>query len=973
VGCQNYDDQFDALESQINALSSTVAGLSQVQSDLASLAGTVASLQSSVNRLGATVEASVAAGISGLATAAELAALQTKVEDLSTLASGLATLQATVDALTASLADVASSAEVDAIKSALADAQADLDELLANGAVFNDNIDVNSVATLDAFLAMGSGINIVNGTVDIDVVAGMDATKVQTLVDNILTITGDLEYTGASTEAMPTFKNLSGVQSMTIEGAGDYRFDNLVSAGNIVLNNNSTKTTIVHLGSLTTYASIKDDGSSASTLSFPNATEFHLSSLKVIPNAKLDITIDEGGVLDMSSLTGLDASGEHDVVDLDITGPASVSFTTIKDGTINLTDVKTASISDFYGTIDISTGVENLTVVKGVTINDLSAATDLETVDVNLVTDYDPDITTAGAAAAILPSAYRDLTFDAAPDLKSLKISGKAKAVTVDGQNDLTSITVSGHATSLTVQNNESLTSLTVTGATIGNVILDNNDNLAEAVLNHTSYTTTTSKSVTISVDGNKDLATLRIHADKVSNLSIENNPALATVDFGTATTGLNTVGTTTAASVTVAINNNKLSASAVKDSWQSDAAGTADAGSYTTSSGLDGLQSYLDAAIPLASSTGVKVFFDEILDYTLQSSENGDFETQSIPTVSYSASNIYAVAYYAASNAVDTGRNVKQSYTAVIPVLFDANDDPKLLSTTATTDNITIANGIGGSKTFGPTTAITTVDQLVTAIHGDTSVAGITVTADRDAFNEQVYTITWVESDGTAALASATGVVYFTYGTDPMTGEALNLTTGNITSGEGSGALADEIAKALNTATNSYVATGTLDGKITITANVSGTTDIEDYSPLSFAFQTLSIPTTVVTTTLLWAGNNGDHIVDASAASNTAAVASEMFTLSLSSKNRSGIRVTLQNTAGVQNLSSMAVTLGTGTSAIAEATGTSDVLTALNTSMLIGSGVNSSALDYVSTFSQIESVVPGTNTSPTTDRTGWL
>jgi hypothetical protein len=36
VGCQNYDDQFDNLESQISALASTVAGLSQVQSDLSS-------------------------------------------------------------------------------------------------------------------------------------------------------------------------------------------------------------------------------------------------------------------------------------------------------------------------------------------------------------------------------------------------------------------------------------------------------------------------------------------------------------------------------------------------------------------------------------------------------------------------------------------------------------------------------------------------------------------------------------------------------------------------------------------------------------------------------------------------------------------------------------------------------------------------------------------------------------------------
>ena len=37
VGCQNYDDQFDSLESQIKALASTAAGLSQLQSDLTNL------------------------------------------------------------------------------------------------------------------------------------------------------------------------------------------------------------------------------------------------------------------------------------------------------------------------------------------------------------------------------------------------------------------------------------------------------------------------------------------------------------------------------------------------------------------------------------------------------------------------------------------------------------------------------------------------------------------------------------------------------------------------------------------------------------------------------------------------------------------------------------------------------------------------------------------------------------------------
>ena len=63
VGCQNYDDQFDALESQINALASTVAGLSQVQSDLASLSATVGSLQGALQ---SGIDAALADGLADM-------------------------------------------------------------------------------------------------------------------------------------------------------------------------------------------------------------------------------------------------------------------------------------------------------------------------------------------------------------------------------------------------------------------------------------------------------------------------------------------------------------------------------------------------------------------------------------------------------------------------------------------------------------------------------------------------------------------------------------------------------------------------------------------------------------------------------------------------------------------------------------------------------------------------------------------
>jgi prefoldin subunit 5 len=154
VGCQNYDDQFSSLESQINALASTVAGLSQVQSDLSALAGTVNSLSSTVASLGSSIDTAVS--------------------------NGLADITADIAALQAAVADVASTSDVTALQAAIAAAQSDLDELLANSTVYNDDLNVNSVATLDAFLSMGDGINIINGNVTINVSAGMDATKVQT-------------------------------------------------------------------------------------------------------------------------------------------------------------------------------------------------------------------------------------------------------------------------------------------------------------------------------------------------------------------------------------------------------------------------------------------------------------------------------------------------------------------------------------------------------------------------------------------------------------------------------------------------------------------------------------------------------------------------------------------------------------------------------------------------------------------------
>jgi hypothetical protein len=569
----------------------------------------------------------------------------------------------------------------------------------------------------------------------------------------MLNVVGDFSYTGASTEAMPTFKNLSGVASLTVKGAGSYDFSGLVSAGNVVLNNAyPSKTTVLAFDKLKTYTSFSDDDAGSAALNrvkFSNATNLHLTAVTVLTGSKLDVTIDEGGTLKLDGLTGLTSADVIDVVDLDIEGPTSVALTTIQAGNINLKDVKTASISNFYGAIVIDSGVENLTVVKGVSL-DISAAADLEIVDINMVTNY----ASTAVAADALAAAYKAITFKS-QDLTTVKLSGKIGALDATAQNNLTSIVLADatHVTSLVAKDNNDLNTLTVTGATIGNVTLDNNDNFTEAVLNHTSYVTATDLGVAISVINNDDLVTLRIHASKVDDLKIQTNSDLTTLDFGTGTAALDAIGGTTA---NVAINNNDLTATLAKDSYN--AAAAADAGSYVTTSGLKGLKTYLDAAIAAPGTAGVKVFFDNISAYQVQSgSATAVFTDTTVPAVDYTTgtSNPYAVAFITAntSDQGDAATATKRSYliSNAVETLGVVANGVSILGVSAAANTT--------SATLGAVNAVTIAALINTTSLAQADVAGVSIAATANAgpvaYVEIGVNTTAAENSATAASSA--------------------------------------------------------------------------------------------------------------------------------------------------------------------------------------------------------------------------
>ena len=637
VGCQNYDDQFDSIETQINALTATVSGLAQVQSDLTSLAGTVSSLASTVNGLGDTIDTAVA--------------------------DGLTDIQADIDSIEAAVADVASSEEVSALSDAVADAQTDLTDLLAASSVFTGDVVVNSPNTLDAFLAMKASLAIVNGNVNITVSTSMDQTKVQELMDSILTIVKDLTYTSAASSiAETTFDNLTGVQSITITQGGGIRFPNLISATNIDMKSNFESTVdVIHFGSLTSITQFETDGT-ADVIEFSKATELHLTSLAYYPNASLTIVTDEGAAMPFA-LDDVDADGDtlDDGLTLDITGPASFSVSNIADGSITLTDVKTVSLTDFKGAVILAGDVESFTSNSLVSLS-VTAGAAIETVDVTGV--INPDATTA--ATKLGPA----INLDTLSDLETVTIAGIASSVNIGANGNLTTLTISADvAGAITIDNNTDLETVTLTGAKAYSLDVDTNSDLAALTVDLTwrGNGVLTVIDGTLDVTDNASLESLTVSSDNLENLNVIGNDDLTTVNF----TGVTKIGASGTASVN--IYDNDLTASKITDADDGTTdvvnGASGDLGSITTTSGMETLKTYL-AAVAADADSAAAVYFDTVESFIAED----DVETPDVVYSSNTAENAGTVLLKVASVVTTPAvTSAKAKFSFLIPVITSA------------------------------------------------------------------------------------------------------------------------------------------------------------------------------------------------------------------------------------------------------------------------------------------------------------
>jgi hypothetical protein len=1008
VGCQNYDDQFDDLNAQISALKSQVDGLSSLSGQVSSLAGSISGLQSGV---AAAQAAATAAGAS--ADAATAAVDGIAATDLSGLEASLATLAAEVEEVQASLATASTAAAVTALQAEVTAIQTSVQELLDTSNIYSTAVSVTNASTLDAALALGNKLNILNNSLTITATTSMDMAKVQTLVDRVFTMTGTLSYTGASsTSTEITFDKLTSAADIDVDQAFGYSFKALASAQTVNLRTTYTTTiTNVDLGALTSATTVNNG--TANTISFPSATNIDLGSLTRY-GASLTIAMKKGGTLDIASLDDVDAAGDQSALALDITGPASLTITKLDGygGSMALTNVATASVTDYNAVVTVNGNVDNLTLVdvKGV---DLSSASDLETASIDLARDdYSGNTSTQTAAfeydGATATAASGDITIQGKANLTSLTISGSVGDVVIGGSTsgqgnaNLASITMSAAASDLSIVDNDNLTSVTLTGAQIGDLTVSGNADLASLTADHTtklrqstSTATTMEKGAVLTITDNPELASLTFSADDVLGMVMTNNAKLATVDF----TGLADDGSAAADTQYAHIWANNFTASKARETTEETALTSAtqytsaDLGAYTTTSGLGTLKAWLDHVVVNPHPTnGVFAYWDTITAYESNSAYNGAYTAGSAtdPAVTSLAeaitnkTNVYAIVAKLDAVVSATVSQIKETQTVVFPITTNASGVP---TSTLATDEAVVINVNGVSVTYqqgeldDAGNTINTVADMVAAIDGASNWgSSVTVAAANAGYERAVYRVNYVDSNGAAETTSGVGGT----GTDDtlwwsIAGHA----SGSLSIGHNSNAA--DIASLLATSISNYQAAAgnypynatyiSSSDDFVLTATQSKASYPSSLMPgQSFPSISFVVDAAETSTTARLGGT-------AQTVSNSAALNSDVF-LSVSKNEVPGLRVTLTNNTNVALFSTGAASAKVTITATTGSTfalgndnkiSTSGMLATTSAVLISGTHHAGSSLTKVATEMAPSSGGATTQAACVTDRTGWL
>jgi hypothetical protein len=705
VGCQNYDDQFDDLNAQISALKSQVDGLGALSGQVSSLSGTISGLQSGI---AAAQAAATAAGSSADAATAAVNAIPGV--DLSGLTASLAALQAEVDAIEAAIATTATATEVAALQTSLTAVETDLADLLTSNNVYAVDISITTAAGMASALALGNKVALMNADVTITDNATISDTDIQTFVNRIKTMNGTFTYSsGSATGFVPTFDEMVAGTVFALTPAGPLSFKKLASATDVTITTTySTKITSLDMSAL------------ASVSSFNTGTDnqLHLSSatnvdLGALPRygASLSIQTKKGATLDIAALDDKGATGTQSDLALTLNGPDSVTLSLIEDGTITLQNVGTATVSGFYGTLDIKSGVETLTTTDSVFI-DLDSASDLVTATLDYKADWDPLLSTANAAisAAGYSTTYLE-DYSAtgsivAADLKTLTITGDLLDLYLDEAN-IETLSINANMTDLTMATLTDLTSLTVAGGKIGNITLSDSPNISVANFDHTSNmenkgSATANKSVSFVVTNNTGLTKLHTTGDLIHTFTVTGNDALTELDM----TGVKTRGTETTGG-SVNLWDNDLTAVKSTDTTDAETAtattgadgGSADVGTTDDgTSGMDTMKIYL-TAIAADTKNTAQVNFDTVSTFDDSETTTTATTLNTLGSTSVSAATNDATVLKMTPATANSAAGAKDAIAQIYGMIVTPNALSNDAGTAGGTLQITL--GAGGTNVF--------------------------------------------------------------------------------------------------------------------------------------------------------------------------------------------------------------------------------------------------------------------------------
>jgi hypothetical protein len=434
VGCQNYDDQFDDLNSKISSLATTVDGLLSVQTSVAALstkldnlantALTDSDLQGVLSEVGI-VKAAVAAlettDISGIE--AEVADLDTEVASIIEKLNELLTANAVIN----QNIRITSLAELSLAEDLISTGAEDPNVTINGSLVVNTTgaSDITGAANVTRLNAVMAKIKVVMKTVTVTTDEAVSASALQYIQGNldIVAATGSV--------AAGALTTVTG--AMTINQGGALLMPTLNSvAGGITINTSGVTVTSVDFSGLTEGAAV----TSANTLALPEATSVKISGVlpTTVTAAKATTFVSNSQAAQTTTTITIDGSTEFSLGSASFSGDVAITAT----GAVNLAGVTSAQgltivsggavnlggLTSIAKTANLSATTVNLGSVASISASSTVIATDVTlsalagvTSAVTLVGPTSVSVPVLASAAASITAA--DATTFAAPSLST--------------------------------------------------------------------------------------------------------------------------------------------------------------------------------------------------------------------------------------------------------------------------------------------------------------------------------------------------------------------------------------------------------------------------------------------------------------------------------------------------------------------------------------------------------------------------